>query len=63
MDKTISQDIIYIGCDDKDITQFEGQYVLEDGMCYNSYVILDEKIAIMDTVDKAKKTRMASKPR
>ncbi|MBQ9213980.1 MAG: FprA family A-type flavoprotein [Bacteroidales bacterium] len=55
MDKTISQDIIYIGCDDKDITQFEGQYVLEDGMCYNSYVILDEKIAILDTVDKAKK--------
>lgn len=51
MDKTISNDIIYIGCDDNEITQFEGQYMLEDGMCYNSYVILDDKIAIMDTID------------
>lgn len=51
MDKTISNDIIYIGCDDTEITQFEGQYMLEDGMCYNSYLILDNKIAIMDTID------------
>ncbi len=55
MDKIINKDIKYIGCDDKEITQFEGQYMLEDGMCYNSYLIEDEKIAIMDTVDKAKK--------
>lgn len=51
MDKTITNDILYIGCDDKEITKFEGQYDVPDGMCYNSYVILDEKIAIMDTVD------------
>ena len=55
MDKIINKDIKYIGCDDKEITQFEGQYMLEDGMCYNSYLVEDEKIAIMDTVDKAKK--------
>ncbi len=51
MDKTINNDIIYIGCDDSEITQFEGQYMLEEGMCYNSYLILDDKIAIMDTID------------
>lgn len=55
MDKIINKDIKYIGCDDNEITQFEGQYILEDGMCYNSYLIKDDKIAIMDTVDKAKK--------
>ena len=55
MEKTINKDIIYIGCDDHEIAQFEGQYMLEDGMCYNSYLVEDEKIAIMDTVDKAKK--------
>ncbi|MBQ3655568.1 MAG: FprA family A-type flavoprotein [Bacteroidales bacterium] len=60
MDKTINKDIIYIGCDDKEITQFEGQYMLEDGMCYNSYLIKDEKVAIMDTVDKAKKAEWLS---
>lgn len=60
MDKIINKDIKYIGCDDKEITQFEGQYMLEDGMCYNSYLIEDEKIAIMDTVDKAKKKEWLS---
>jgi flavorubredoxin len=60
MDKTINQDIKYIGCDDKEITLFEGQYILEDGMCYNSYIIEDEKIAVMDTVDKAKKDEWLS---
>lgn len=50
--KTISETIKYIGCDDADIRLFESQYVVPEGMCYNSYVILDEKVAIMDTSDK-----------
>lgn len=48
----ITNDVIYIGCDDKDIDLFESQYVVPNGMSYNSYVILDEKIAVMDTADK-----------
>lgn len=47
----ITEDIRYIGVNDHDIDLFEGQYVVENGMAYNSYVILDEKIAVMDTVD------------
>ncbi|MBQ3099714.1 MAG: flavin reductase [Clostridia bacterium] len=47
----ISKDIKYIGVNDHDVDLFEGQYVVPNGMAYNSYVILDEKIAIMDTVD------------
>ena len=47
----ISEDIKYIGVNDHNIDLFEGQYVVENGMAYNSYVILDEKIAIFDTVD------------
>ena len=47
----ITNDIFYIGQDDKDLTLFESQYMLEAGMCYNSYLIKDEKIAIMDTTD------------
>ena len=47
----ITQDIKYIGVNDKKITLFEGQYPVKNGMSYNSYVILDEKIAILDTVD------------
>lgn len=47
----ITNDIKYIGVNDHDIDLFEGQYVVENGMAYNSYVILDEKIAVMDTVD------------
>lgn len=47
----ISNDIRYIGVNDHDIDLFEGQYAVPDGMAYNSYVILDEKIAVMDTVD------------
>lgn len=46
------EDIKYIGVNDYDIDLFEGQYMLEKGMAYNSYAILDDKIAIMDTVDK-----------
>ncbi len=48
---TISNDIKYIGVNDHDIDFFEGQYAVENGMSYNSYAIIDEKIAIMDTVD------------
>lgn len=51
MKPTITNDILYIGQDDAEIRLFESQYVVPDGMCYNSYVIMDEKIAIMDTSD------------
>ena len=47
----ISNDIRYIGVNDHDVDLFEGQYVVPNGMAYNSYVILDEKVAVMDTVD------------
>jgi flavorubredoxin len=47
----ITNDIKYIGVNDHDVDLFEGQYVVENGMAYNSYVIMDEKIAVMDTVD------------
>ena len=47
-----SNDIAYIGVNDREIDLFEGQYVVPNGMAYNSYVILDEKIAVFDTVDK-----------
>ena len=47
----ITKSIRYIGVDDHDIDLFEGQYVVENGMAYNSYVILDEKIAVMDSVE------------
>ena len=50
----ITSDIKYIGADDTDIDLFESQYVVPNGISYNSYVILDEKIAIMDTVDNRK---------
>lgn len=50
-DTTISNSILYVGVDDKTIDLFESQYVVPNGVSYNSYVILDEKIAIMDTVD------------
>ena len=48
---TITQDIRYIGVNDHQVDLFEGQYVVPNGMSYNSYAIVDEKIAIMDTVD------------
>lgn len=47
----IAKDIKYIGVNDHDIDLFEGQYVVPNGMSYNSYVIVDEKIAVLDTVD------------
>ena len=49
---TISNDIRYVGVNDHQVDLFEGQYRVPSGMSYNSYVILDEKIAVMDTVDK-----------
>ncbi len=49
----ISEDIKYIGVNDREIDLFEGQYVVPNGMAYNSYVIMDEKIAVFDTVDKS----------
>ena len=49
---TVTNDIQYIGVNDHQVDLFEGQYVVPNGMAYNSYVILDEKIAVMDTVDK-----------
>lgn len=48
---SITRDIIFIGQDDPELSLFESQYVTPEGMCYNSYVILDEKVAIMDTSD------------
>lgn len=48
----VTETIKYIGCDDADIRLFESQYNVPEGMCYNSFVILDEKVAIMDTSDK-----------
>jgi len=48
---TITKDIQYVGVNDHAVDLFEGQYVVPNGMSYNSYVILDEKIAVMDTVD------------
>lgn len=47
----VTEDIRYIGANDHDVDLFEGQYTVENGMSYNSYVILDEKVAVMDTVD------------
>ena len=48
---TITKDIIYVGVNDHEIDLFEGQYDVPNGMAYNSYVILDEKTAVMDSVD------------
>ena len=50
----VTQDIRYIGVNDRDLDLFEGQFIIPNGIAYNAYVILDEKIAMMDTVDKRK---------
>lgn len=55
MFKEVTKDIRYIGVDDTDLDLFESQYIIPEGVSYNSYVIIDKKIAIMDTVD-ARKT-------
>jgi len=54
MDIRITDDIKYIGVDDTTLDLFESQYVIPDGVSYNSYVILDEKVAVVDTVDEYK---------
>lgn len=51
----ITNSIKYIGANDKTIDLFENQYIVPNGMAYNSYIIMDDKIAIMDTIDKSKK--------
>ena len=48
----VTDTVKYVGVDDKTIDLFESQYVVPNGVSYNSYVILDDKIAVMDTVDK-----------
>ena len=50
--KNITNDLYYIGVDDKTLDLFESQYIIPNGVSYNSYVYMDEKIAVMDTVDK-----------
>ena len=49
----ITDDILYVGVNDHNIDLFEGHYIVPNGMAYNSYVINDDKIAVMDTVDAA----------
>ena len=52
--KYVSKNIVYVGVNDREIDLFEGQYPVSDGISYNSYMILDETIAVMDSVDAAK---------
>ena len=54
MVKNLNDKVRYIGCDDMDLDLFESQYIVPEGMAYNSYLILDEKVAIMDTADARK---------
>ncbi|MBQ1546104.1 MAG: MBL fold metallo-hydrolase, partial [Clostridia bacterium] len=54
MNFNVSDSIVYIGCDDKTLDLFESQYTVPEGMAYNSYLIIDEKIAVMDSVDSRK---------
>ena len=54
--KKVTDTIFYVGENDRDVDLFEGQYVVPNGMAYNSYVILDEKVAVMDTIDASKTT-------
>ena len=52
--KKVTDTIYYVGANDHDVDLFEGQYVVPNGMAYNSYVIVDEKVAVMDTIDASK---------
>ena len=54
MINNITNDIVYIGVDDNDLDLFEGQYIIPNGIAYNSYLIKDEKVVVMDTVDSRK---------
>ena len=51
--RKVKEDLIWVGADDRRLACFEGVYGVPDGVSYNSYVMLDEKVAIFDTVDKA----------
>ncbi len=51
MIRNVTKDIVYVGVNDHSVDLFEGQYVVPNGMAYNSYVVLDEKVAVFDTVD------------
>lgn len=50
--KKITESVLYVGCNDRDLDLFEGQYQVPNGVAYNSYVIIDEKVAVMDTTDR-----------
>ena len=52
--KKVTETILYVGANDHEVDLFEGQYLVPGGMAYNSYVILDEKVAVMDTIDASK---------
>ena len=52
--KKVTDSIFYVGANDHEVDLFEGQYPVPNGMAYNSYVILDEQIAVMDTIDASK---------
>ncbi len=54
--KKVTDTILYVGANDHEVDLFEGQYIVPNGMAYNSYVILDEKVAVMDTIDASKTT-------
>ena len=54
MTTNVTNTFINIGANDHDVDLFEGQYIVPNGMAYNSYAIIDDKIAIMDTIDKKK---------
>lgn len=58
---TISDAVKYIGVDDRDIDLFENQYIVPEGVSYNSYLIMDEKVCLMDTVDARKTTEWEKK--
>ena len=57
----VTKDIKYIGVDDTDLDLFESQYIIPNGISYNSYIILDEKVAVMDTVDSRKEVEWLEK--
>ena len=61
MNSIISETIKYIGVDDMDLDLFESQYIIPNGMSYNSYFIADEKIAVMDSVDARKSEEWMAK--
>ena len=54
MQVKLTEKIKYIGVDDKELDLFENQFIVSEGVSYNSYVILDEKVVVLDTVDKRK---------